>query len=638
MPDFLALLVAAALVSAIAVARFVPWVRWLPVVLASGAVLVAMSPRWGRTAVVEAEVSDRPIEVSADGYVSSSACRACHPHEYATWHDSYHRSMTQRAGPGSIVADWHGVTLTAEGKQWRLERRGDEHWIHMDDPVAQPPGSGGRVARRVVMTTGSHQMQVYWYQPMLPGTVEGPARVLGLLPFTWLIAERRWIQRVDSFVRPSADGVEHGLGAWSLVCIKCHATHGRPRLDWEGGLRGADTHVGELGIACESCHGPGATHVATHRNPAQRYAQRFGDEADPTIVNPRRLAHDRTTQVCGQCHGQFDYQFNNARSQAWSKHGFAYRAGDDVLKDRKLKFDGEEQFWSDGLIRIAGREYNALVGSGCYEKGKMSCLSCHVMHQPHDDARPRAEWAEDQLRADDGDRSCLQCHPAFADDVAAHTHHEVSSTGSRCQNCHMPHTTYSLLKAVRTHRIQSPSVASTIATGRPNACNQCHLDRTLSWTAGYLKDWYGIDEPPVTGDEATIAAGVLWALKGNAAQRALVAWSLGWEPALAASGRDWQAPLLAELVDDPYGAIRLVAERSLRALPGHAGFRLDASADAAARRALKEGVLAAWREVPRTAGAPARPEVLLDAGGVLRTNEVARLLAKRDHRVMRLQE
>jgi hypothetical protein len=267
----------------------------------------------------------------------------------------------------------------------------------------------------------------------------------------------------------------------------------------------------------------------------------------------------------------------------------------------------------------------------------MSCLSCHVMHQPADDPRPRAQWANDQLRADDGDPSCLQCHADYSKDVAAHTHHAVESAGSRCQNCHMPHTTYGLMKGVRTHRIANPSVASTLATGRPNACNQCHLDRTLAWTAEHLKGWYGIDSPAVTGDEATIAASVLWALKGNAAQRALVAWSFGWAPAQEAAGRHWQAPLLAELLDDPYGVVRIIAERALRTFPEHADVRYDPNGDAAARAALKQSVLAQWARAAGVRGG-AQPAVLLAADGSVRADEVARLLRARDARVIRLFE
>ena len=47
--------------------------------------------------------TNRPRELPTDGYVGSDACRSCHPHNHATWHDSYHRTMTQVATPESVI-------------------------------------------------------------------------------------------------------------------------------------------------------------------------------------------------------------------------------------------------------------------------------------------------------------------------------------------------------------------------------------------------------------------------------------------------------------------------------------------------------------------------------------------------------
>src|SRR5690242_13195323 len=38
-----------------------------------------------------------PREGRPDGYVSSQKCQACHPGQYASWHQSFHRTMTQFA-------------------------------------------------------------------------------------------------------------------------------------------------------------------------------------------------------------------------------------------------------------------------------------------------------------------------------------------------------------------------------------------------------------------------------------------------------------------------------------------------------------------------------------------------------------
>ena len=106
----------------------------------------------------------------------------------------------------------------------------------------------------------------------------------------------------------------------------------------------------------------------------------------------------------------------------------------------------------------------------------------------------------------------------------------------------MPYTTYGLLKAIRSHQVDSPDVTASVETGRPNACNQCHLDKSLGWAAAELETRYGIAPPELSRDQREVAAGVLWALEGDAGQRALAAWSFGWEPAREASGSDWMGP------------------------------------------------------------------------------------------------
>ena len=99
-----------------------------------------------------------------------------------------------------------------------------------------------------------------------------------------------------------------------------------------------------------------------------------------------------------------------------------------------------------------------------------------------------------------------------------HTHHLADSSGSNCYNCHMPHTAYGLLKAIRNHTISSPDLKRELTVDRPNACNQCHLDKTLKWTAEHLRDWYSIDAPELDAEQSEVAASILWLLKGKRGQ------------------------------------------------------------------------------------------------------------------------
>ena len=149
-------------------------------------------------------------------------------------------------------------------------------------------------------------------------------------------------------------------------------------------------------------------------------------------------------------------------------------------------------------------------------------------------------WARgDQLSPKmESDQACLQCHKEMAARLTSHTHHEADSSGSRCYNCHMPHTTFGLLRAMRSHQVSSPNVRESVDYGRPNACNLCHLDQTLSWTANKLHAWYQQPVPELSDDDKTISAAVQWLVKGDAGQRALLAWGMGWVQSGPAGSKD----------------------------------------------------------------------------------------------------
>jgi hypothetical protein len=201
----------------------------------------------------------------------------------------------------------------------------------------------------------------------------------------------------------------------------------------------------------------------------------------------------------------------------------------------------------------------------------------------------------------------------------------------------MPYTTYGLMKALRSHQISSPSVAASQQTGRPNACNLCHLDKSLAWTSEKLGGWYGTAQPALSEDERTVAASLLWLLRGDAGQRALVAWAMGWQPAQQVSGTDWLGAYLSGLLSDDYGALRFIGYRSLRTLgPGFADmpFRFVTSP----QQQLKDvsTAVAIWRRSGRPSRADAA--LLLNADGSFKLDQLNRLVQQRDNRPINLYE
>ncbi|MEO1998093.1 MAG: multiheme c-type cytochrome, partial [Planctomycetaceae bacterium] len=325
-------------------------------------------------------------------YVSSTACLECHADQHASWHKTYHRSMTQVVTPDTMLAPFADTKLHSRGRSYHLTRDGTTFWVDLVDPEwdvansnlgldpdqAQDPP---RVRRQIVLSTGSHNYQTYWF-------ASGAGNQLRQLPWVYHLHDRRWIPAEDAFLSPP--DATRRLAVWNDNCIQCHAVHGQPGRDAT-----SDTlvsQVAEFGIACEACHGPGRAHVnrqkrlATAKSTGENVTPHDASRTtDPTIVNPIELSHERASQVCGQCHSDFSF----ANPQVW-KSGFAFRPGDDLHETRivhtfKQKYvqarpDMWDGYWMDGTMRVAGREFSAMIDSGCYIRGELSCLSCHAMH------------------------------------------------------------------------------------------------------------------------------------------------------------------------------------------------------------------------------------------------------------------
>src|SRR5690606_30933422 len=156
------------------------------------------------------------------------------------------------------------------------------------------------LAATVALSVGSHRYQQY----VAYLDRGGGAGELWRLPVAWHRAERRWIHMNGAFVEPEGEpgslvDYQRHLSRWNDNCIVCHNTEPTPGATQE---RFA-SEVGELGIACEACHGPAEAHLDRHRgNPLRRMLA--GDEGDGSISNPARLDPARESAICGRCHGQ----------------------------------------------------------------------------------------------------------------------------------------------------------------------------------------------------------------------------------------------------------------------------------------------------------------------------------------------
>jgi len=586
-------------------------------------------------------------------WAGSQTCQSCHPDQYASWHRTFHRTMTQAATPQSVLGAFDGKVVTFYGVPARPLREGDRYFIEYLDPTSLA------VTRRleVVKTVGSRRYQQYVVQ----GPPGAPGNNLYRIPLLWHIGDQRWIHLNGAFLHgDDAQSYDSHTAIWNQNCIFCHNTGPNPGVINYDAMKAAaargeavnsatdslyDSHVAEMGIACESCHAPGGEHARRNRNPLRRYFFEHDDEAgDPTIVDPARLEPRRSVEVCGQCHGQ-RLPDPPASVERWMRSGPVYRAGENLLDsvapvsmhtpgppDQPDMF--RLRFWPDGSPRLTAYEYQGVVASKCYlEDPRFTCNSCHEMHG----GDVRGQIAPEKRT----NQACAGCHGEIVAKVAEHSHHLATSTGASCYDCHMPKRVYGVLEIHRSHQIESPDAAHDAASARPNACTNCHLDQSLVWAAEKSAQFWGakysLPVERADGAPVQMADSVASLLAGDPVQRAVAARLAGRrDTPLSPQERAFLKPLLLYTMENSYPTIRYFAHQSLLALDAErpvAGMRewlegYDYLAPPAVRRQILAALWQAWRESSKDGLPKLAPEVyLLDPSYALLEPEVAKLAA-----------
>jgi len=531
-----------------------PLLAWAITLVALGAIAAAL---W---AVAPGYATVRAGRADA-GYLESGDCRKCHETNYASWHATFHRTMTQEAGPESILGDFEREnTLTYQGVRAEMVRENGAHWMTFT-------GVDGKTQQHeIVRTVGSRRIQQY-----LTKTGDTWSR----LPVAYDLVQRRWMHLNGSFFYPDGSPYTQHVAEWNVNCVFCHNVKAQPGLNWDN--RTWKTEVAELGIACGACHGPAGEHAQRALSPVTRYRWNLKEQIAPArlVTNPKKLDSDRAAMVCGHCHGQRIPE-PPQRIRPMMSVGDPYDAGENLHEfykpvqredkvesaegphGEKVSFSFATRFWPDGSPRLTAYEYQGMTRSKCFTAGKpgnrITCISCHSMHG----GDPRGQLTEKMKT----NAACNQCHEQFAKpaQLVEHTKHSAESSGSLCYNCHMPKIVYGIMAAHRTHDITNPRPEETVRFGKPNACNQCHLDwsanRAVAETKRLWPDAYKGSAP---GDQRfDEPEGQRSLFSGDAVMRALTAAAM--TPATNATG-----PLLLEAMQDTYPIVRYFAANALAA-------------------------------------------------------------------------
>jgi len=502
-----------------------------------------MSParRGRRTLIAAALAGLMSLAATAEpAYVGSAACTDCHEAEAAAWEGSHHALAWTRPSPATVRADFDGTRFEGTGMTAEFRREAEAYLAKVTE------ADGETTEYRVHSVAGVEPLQQYLLETE-PGRLQS-------FDVVWDTGQERWFHLYPEQSLPPDDGL-HWTGpykTWNGRCASCHATGYEKRYD-PATRRYASTQA-EIGVGCEACHGPGSAHIAwaEHGTVPPEGLTQEGFTADTG-------APEAWLDLCAGCHSR-----REALDDGNPVPGTAFH---DAFRLALLR---------PGLYHADGQILDEVYVAGSFLQSRMHAagVTCRDCHDPHS-ARRRAE----------GNALCTQCHSPAGDprfptlraglyDDPAHHFHEPGTPGAECKTCHMIERVYMGVDGRRDHSFRVPRPDLAAETGGPDACTDCHADRSSEWAADRIAAWYP-DSPHRGAHYATVlaaarrhaaaAAPALADLALDVAQPGIVRATALWY--LGRSGDAAAAERIAALLDDADPLVRDAAVGAQRAAP-----------------------------------------------------------------------
>jgi hypothetical protein len=218
--------------------------------------------------------------------------------------------------------------------------------------------------------------------------------------------------------------------------------------------------IGDEGVGCEACHGPGGKHTEA--------------EGDPElVVNPADLSIERYNMICASCHVR-----GTDKSEEYY-YPVGYIPGEDLTR-YYLPLEMKPEETVRGAISRLYRDWT----EGKLNSARARCEVCGISGN---DGTPVEEEKNDVLDF------CFSCHN-FRAKMQLHTHHSNDVT-QVCTDCHVPKTK-SLKDGALEGDIHSYSYFmvhndNCYDKEIEKACVACHTDEKagLSWAKEVMGGW-----------------------------------------------------------------------------------------------------------------------------------------------------
>lgn len=377
-------------------------------------------------------------------------CVACHEKEVKDWQGSHHDKAMAVATAESVKGNFKDAVFDHKGRKTKFFMKGKEYF------VSTPNSKGEQQEFKITHTFGIAPLQQY--------IVEFPGGRKQCLHVAWDDVKKQWYHLYGNMDIADDEWLNWTGGSqnWNSMCADCHSTELKKNFDPE-----TDTYhttFKNINVTCEACHGPSDQHILNYMNPEAKLGNGelfISLKKDKTPVNQSEI------QKCARCHSR--------RSQLTEYYDHSGTYMDHYLPE----------ILRDGIYHKDGQILDEVYVYGSFAQSKMyhNNVRCSDCHNPH----------SNKLKFE-GNALCMQCHgktPEKAFDSPAHHFHKMGTDGAKCVNCHMAGKHYMGIDFRRDHSFRIPRPDQTVKYGTPNACNDCHKDKTAQWAADAIEKVHG---------------------------------------------------------------------------------------------------------------------------------------------------
>ncbi len=385
---------------------------------------------------------------SANSFIGDQQCKNCHAPEYKAWAGSGHFKAMLPANDSTVAGDFNNKKLVANGISSRFFKKNGKFYINTEGE------DGPNQDFEIRYTFGYYPLQQY--------LVEFPGGRMQSTRASWDVKNKKWFYQYPGQKIPAHNWFHWTANAanWNTMCSSCHSTNLQKNYNSDSDVY--HTTFTNINVSCETCHGPGKLHIEYINGENYRNGNKI---AGSMILLKRKGEKIAEIDACAVCHAR--------RTELVPTP----KPGAPLLDNYIPEIPTTEHFYSDGQANDEDYNYTSFTESKMFRQG-VRCSNCHEPHQA------TLKFIGNSL--------CTQCH-AKTYDSYAHTFHTIGTQGSECKNCHMPGKFYMGNDYRYDHTFRVPRPDLSVIYGTPNACNNCHQEKTAQWAADAVKKSYGPD-------------------------------------------------------------------------------------------------------------------------------------------------